>query len=337
MRPRLTFFCELEKAELVSLFASGKLLDDLKELGAGISLGLLDLSPERASVVRRLNQAGIPTIAWLLLPKEQGYWFNLDNAPQAVARYQAFRTWTAEEGLRWEGVGLDIEPDIRLMEALFRRQFAMIPRLSSRALRTMRLRQGKKIYWQLAEQIRADGYRLESYQFPLILDERLAHSSVLQRLTGIVDIPAEREVFMLYTSLLRPNGLGALWSYGPEIKAVALGITGGGVDLGGWNRPPLNWDELARDLCHAWRWSDTLYIFSLEGCLRQGFLEQLQNFDWDRPIMEPVTSLRRVDAWRATLQSSLWLVNNLAVIVLSGLAAALLLVPLWRYWRSTRR
>src|SRR3712207_8982240 len=46
---------------------------------------------QRAAVVRQLNTYGIPTIAWLLLPHDQGYWFNLGNYPQAIARYHAFR------------------------------------------------------------------------------------------------------------------------------------------------------------------------------------------------------------------------------------------------------
>ena len=59
---------------------------------------LVDLSPERAEVVRRLNAAGVPVIAWQLLPEEQGYWYNMSNAPSAAARYSAFRAWTAEHG-----------------------------------------------------------------------------------------------------------------------------------------------------------------------------------------------------------------------------------------------
>ena len=80
MKPRLTFFCELEADALETLFADSSVIDNLVTLEASVSLGILDLSPGRAAVVRRLNEAGIPVIAWQLLPKEQGYWFNLGNA-----------------------------------------------------------------------------------------------------------------------------------------------------------------------------------------------------------------------------------------------------------------
>ena len=112
-QPRLTFACELETEALRVLFADPGVVDDLATLEASIALGILDLTPERASVVRRLNQAGIPLIAWQLLSKEEGYWCNAGNVCQAAARYNDFKAWTDEHGLQWVGVGLDIEPDMR--------------------------------------------------------------------------------------------------------------------------------------------------------------------------------------------------------------------------------
>ena len=86
-KPNLTLACELAPEPLKELFANKELIDDLKTLKAGISLGILDFSPERVEVVRQLNKAGIPVTAWLLLPKEQGYWFNRDNSYEAIGRY----------------------------------------------------------------------------------------------------------------------------------------------------------------------------------------------------------------------------------------------------------
>jgi hypothetical protein len=64
MKPRLTFFCELEADALEALFADSSVIGNLATLEASVSLGILDLSPGRAAVVRRLNEAGIPVIAW---------------------------------------------------------------------------------------------------------------------------------------------------------------------------------------------------------------------------------------------------------------------------------
>jgi len=297
--PRLSFFCELGAAPLQALFEDPAVTEHLVALGATVSLGLLDFSSERAAVVRRLSQAGIPVVAWQLLPAEQGYWFNQDNAPQADARYSAFREWTAEHGLRWDGVGLDIEPDIhelqRLLAGGWRRLPALLPRLEHHE----RLRQAQAAYGALVARIRADDHRVDTYQLPFIVDERRAGSTLLQRLVGVVDLPADREVLMLYSSFLRPHGAGALSSYGAQARSIAVGSTGGGVELPGLIEvPPLTWDELTRDLRLARQLSEELHIFSLEGCVRQGFLPRLRTFDWEAAVEQPRAAARRVSLVR---------------------------------------
>ncbi len=299
-RPRLTFFCELDSANLQAFFADATVLDDLTALGAGVSLGLVDLTPERAAVVRRLAEAGVPTVAWLLLPPKEGYWFNLDNAAQAAARYTAFLAWTREHGLRWAGVGLDIEPDLRDLTRLLSGQaHRLLPSLPGRLLNGQRVRRAREDYLALVERIRADGHRVDSYQLPFIVDERAAGSTLLQRLTGVVELPVEREVLMLYTSAVRSHGAAFLWSYAPEARVIAVGSTGGGVELPeGAELPLLSWEDLSRDLRLARRWTNELYVFSLEGCVRQGFLSRLRELDWEAPVEVPEAEARRLDSLR---------------------------------------
>jgi hypothetical protein len=184
--PRLTFFCELAAEPLQAFFADPAVLEHLVALKASVSLGLLDLGAERAAVVRQLHAAGVPVIAWQLLPAEQGYWFNLDNAPQGRARYEAFRQWTVEHGLHWDGVGLDIEPDIAELRRLLAQRWRYLPALLRRLRRGEQLRQARETYAALVARIRADGYRVDTYQLPLIVDEREAGSTLLQRLLGVL-------------------------------------------------------------------------------------------------------------------------------------------------------
>ncbi|HEX7973522.1 MAG TPA: hypothetical protein VF498_03865, partial [Anaerolineales bacterium] len=165
--PRLTFFCELN-GEALPQALSEPVLSDLLELQASLSLGIRDLSPARAEAVRRLNRAGIPVVAWLLLPKDQGYWFNLDNAAQAADRFEAFKTWTDENGLSWAGVGLDIEPDIRDLEQWASDQWGLLPKLLKRSMNLRRQRAGQAAYARLVARIHAAGYLVDTYQFPVI-------------------------------------------------------------------------------------------------------------------------------------------------------------------------
>jgi hypothetical protein len=336
-RPRLTFFCELETEPLQALLDEG-LIADLVDLQANLSLGILDLSPERAAVVQRLNQAGIPVIAWLLLPKEQGYWFNLYNASQAAMRYEEFRTWTGEFNLQWAGIGLDIEPDINELAELSKRHWRVLSKVFQRVFRRRYYKHARAAYQALVASIRANGYPVESYQFSMIADERKAGSTLLQRLAGLVDISVDKEVWMLYTSLIRPHGVGLLASYAPEAQAIGLGSTGGGVEMG-ISIPPLSWEELARDLRLAWYWCDDLYLFSLEGCVHQGFLKQLKSFGWDYPILLPEESQARIEGWRATLRSLLWLSANAVklMVIVGGMVLLGRCVSLYFKRRSTHK
>lgn len=189
--PALTFWCELDAAALPGLFADERVLGDLLALRATVSLAVPDLSPARADVVRRLNAAGIPVVAWLLLPKEHGYYFNLDNAPHAAARYAEFQAWTAARGLRWAGVGLDIEPDLRVAQAFAACRWRELLSLPLRVLDGGRMRRARATYRDLVARMRADGYRVEAYQFHWIVDDRQAGSTVLQRVLRIVDVPVD--------------------------------------------------------------------------------------------------------------------------------------------------
>ena len=295
------------------------MIDDLKGLDAALSLGILDLSEERAKVVKRLNKAEVPVIAWLLLPEDQGYWFNLDNYEAAAQRYQDFLAWTEQYELEWVGIGLDIEPDIQEMRQIMAQKqtdkFAAT--LFNRFMNRKRVAKAKMAYQSLVEQIHADGYPVESYHIPLISEERRAKSSVLQRTMGLVDLETDREVFMLYSSFFRPNGDALLWSYAPETDSIGVGNTGGGVDIEGViDLPPLTWEEFSRDLRMCVMQEKPIHIFCLEGCVAQGFLSKLNTFDWDKPVEKP-TGLRRVAGIRTGITTGLWLLERPWVILLA--------------------
>jgi len=327
--PNLTFFCELDPEPLSGLITDS-LITDLKTLNARVSLGVRDFSLERAQVVRRLNQKNVPVIAWILLPVEEGYWLNLRNGSQANQRYAEFRQWSKAEGLQWAGVGLDIEPDLRDLSNLSNRNWRALPQYFLRLFARVDWRKGQAAYRRLIHKIREDGFQVESYQFPLIDDERKAHSSLLQRLLGIVDLPTDREVWMLYTSFIRPHGSGVLASYAPQAHTIAIGSTGGGMDAEFGDFKPLTKEEFASDLHLAWYYCNDLYIFSLEGCVNQGMMEQLKQFTWDYPVILPEASAMRVDSWRASLQSLLWFFSHIAAILGLVLTGALV-------WKSLRR
>lgn len=141
-------------------------------------------------------------------------------------------------------------------------------------------------------------------------DERRARPTGLQRHFGLVDVRTDREVWMLYSSLLRRLGPCFIWDYGPEADAIAVSSTTGGPDIPGRPQvPALNFDELAQDLRLAARWTDQVYVHSLEGCVDRGYLDRLVGLDWtpgERPPLAGTAATLRV-ALRATRWSSAYL------------------------------
>jgi hypothetical protein len=308
MAPRLNFACELESSKLAELFADGSVVESLRALGASVTLGLVDLSAERAAIVRQLNADGIPVFAWLLLPQEQGYWFGANNATCAEFRYGAFRAWTAEYSLVWAGVGIDVEPDMREIQSLVSGHWAVLLTLLRRVVDDRARTKAAEQYAELVARVRADGYPVHSYEIPFVEDERRVGATLLQRILGLVDVGADRQIPMLYSSFLGSGGAGFLWSYGVGKQAIIVGSTGGGVTVGGVDQlRALDWAELYRDLRLAGRLAQDVGIFSLEGCVWQGFLPRLRDFAWDEPIEPPLAEAATIDRWRTVARGALWL------------------------------
>lgn len=330
-RPLLSFFCEVDGERFQQISLDSTLMKDLLAMRAELRVGLLDLTEARADGIMRLNRAGIPVVAWLLLPEAEGYWFHAGNAAQAAARYADFQEWTARYGLRWQGVGLDLEPpiaDVRRLQAHPGRSLlAFWPRLYDGD----RLAAGAAQYEALITQMRTDGYRVETYIIPLLLDERAAGTQSFQRLSRVLDLNADREIPMCYTSA----GLGGgaiILSYGSEGQAVAIGSTGGGVTLGdGQVLPSLTWEDLSRDLLLAQQVSQEIHIFSLEGCLEKGWLPRLRDFNFNQPVYLYSAEIE-AQARRRTLLRGLWQVLAWPTLTAIGLLIIICL-GLWLAWQ----
>ncbi len=306
-KPSLTFFCEMETSKLTELFAGSKVVNYLAKLDANLSLGLLDLSAERAEVIKKLNKAGIPVTAWILLPKEQGYWTSLDTITETRQRYIEFKNWATKHKLRFAAIGLDIEPRIQVMTALNQDPFRQILRLIKRFFFETRLKNSELAAKALIQTIHEDDYPVETYQFPTVLDERAVGSKFFAKTLGLPSLPSDREVLMLYTSFFKIYPDSILWSYAQECQAAGIGSTGGGVEIEGV--PPLKtlrWIDLKRDLLLANLSVRHIYIFSLEGCMANNFMDRLVNLDWDTQVIPPSRSATGITVIRKVGQGFLW-------------------------------
>lgn len=287
--PQLIFFVELYADALVELLEQPAVVDLLATRGYGLSMAMLDWSPERADLVRMLNQRDIPITARLLLPKDAGYWFNVENYPQAVAQYRTFRQWALAEGLRFAAVGLDMEPPTHQRRALGSANPLAIYRAITSARSNALFPAAQEAYHDLVANIRVDGYAVHAYQYPFVVDDRRAGTTLAQRALNVVALPSDLEVLCCYSSLVpRINaaidlGTALIAEYGIYADSIGVGSTGGGIVVDpatGARAARLSWRALARDLQLAAQYTDTIHVFSLEGCVEAGYLEPLSGLDW---------------------------------------------------------
>jgi hypothetical protein len=140
-----------------------------------------------------------------------------------------------------------------------------------------------------------------------------------------VNIRGDEEVLMLYTSLSEPFGAALIWAYGAEAQIVAVGSTAlSGDSALDAKYPPLTWEKFSRDLRVARHFAPVVGIYSLEGCVRQGFMPRLKAMDWSEPVVISAASVEQATQFRAAVRAILWVGSRLLYFV-----AALLLVFAW--------
>jgi hypothetical protein len=329
--PQIGFACCDQGIEqMQSLFADGSVLASLKDLHAEVAIAILDFTPARADLVHRLNQAGIPVIAWILLSPAEGYFLNADNAPATAARVAALEEWTSENGLKWAAIGLDIEPNFAQLGPLKTHRRLLIATLLRHSLDGNRVARARRAYAQIIAGIQSRGYPVQTYQMPYIPAEHSVHSTLPDRLLGTVDVRGNEEYLMLYTNVARPVGAGMIWSLGRDAQAIAIGSTDGDT-APGKGAGPLDWNEFSRDLIVASHFTRQIGVYNLEGCVRQGFLPRLKTIDWSQSVVIPEESVRRAERIGIIIRAVLWIGSNIVDFLFAGLCFIA-----WLIWRSRR-
>lgn len=361
--PRLIFSTELDAVPLQHILEQDQVLDELARQHYGLALAMHDLSDERARIIHTLNTRGIYTVAWLLLPPEEGCWFHVQNYPQAVEYYRAFHAWAARHYLHFDAVGLDIAPpDGTLSTGTIQPYHRGILTLAQRlwmARENALYAAARAAYLDLIAEIHHDGYEVHTYQLPLIADDRRAGTTLLQRAMDVIDLPSDVEVLMCTNNSFPfstgqsthndPADMGGslIASYGTSADGIGIGSTlrgrAAGQAAGEYPEPlsALSWPTLKRDILLAAQYTDTIYLFTLEGCVAQGLLPHIAAMDWTREPETPSRQRVELEMLRSTLLVMLFLFrHNRALLAWLGwgIAIALLLQRLrrWNKERSTK-
>ena len=171
-----------------------------------------------------------------------------------------------------------------------------------------------------------------------LVHEREVHTTLLERIFGIVDVPSDREVLMLYTSFTPQLGAALIWQYGPLAQTIAVGstATSGDPATDAKNRP-LNWEEFSRDLIVAHHFSSVIGVYSLEGCVRQGFIPKLKTMDWTQAVVIPAKSLKLAAQTSKGINAILWLGSHLIYFIVVFLLVFAWVVRVIVRWRRRKR
>ncbi len=326
--PQLIFACcDHGISQMQSLLTDANVIANLKSLHAGLAVAIVDFTPERAELVRRLNRDGIPVIAGLGMPPEQGFYFNAENAPEASARFAAFDAWSREQGLRWDGVGLDIEPNIAELASLNGHWRRLFTTFLWRAVDVQRMHRAQRTYSALIANIRSRGYFVQTYQLPYLPVERETHSSLLDRMLGTVDVRGDQEVLMLYTSYAGPAGAAIIWKLGPDAQSIAICCTNGDPAA---NAAVLDWNRFSRDLIVAGHFSHLIGVYDLEGCVRQGFLPRLKTMNWSQSVTIPAAAMQAANQRLRMLRLILWISSHLLYFIVALVLSIALIGWRWR-------
>ena len=324
--PQLFFACcDKGMAAAQKLLGDPAVIAQLKALDAGLAVALPSFDPQHAALVRALNAAGIPVIAGIQVP-EDGPYVNAGDIPQTRAAVAAFESWTAQNGLRWQAVGLDIEPNFAELGRLRQHPWQLTRLLLSRYFDRGRVMRARAAYAELIRQLQQRGFEVQTDQLPLIVAERTEHSTVLERLLGIVDVRGNLEALMLYTSYAPKDvGAGIIAALGPGAQAIAVGSTEGPRGIA------LDWNEFSRDVLVAAHFTRTVGVYNLEGCVQQGFLPRLEAMDWKQTVVIPAGELEKARRREALACALVWLGTWLPAIMAVFAMAGLL------WWGRGRR
>jgi hypothetical protein len=344
-QPQFIFSTELAGTALYHLLTEQGVIEELAAHHYGIALAIYDFSEAQVQAIHRLREHNIYTVAWLMLPPDEGYWFHLQNYPQAVAAYRRFRAWAWQHHLHFDAVGLDIEPPPGEMHAMQHWSLRNIARRMWLARENVLYPAAQAAYSDLLAEMHHDGYEVHVYQIPLIADDRQAGTSIIQRALDVIDLPADLEVLMCYSSLPLDrlgNDLGGalIGSYGTTADSIAVGHTGAssGPDAAqhaAERTPFLSWEALERDVLLAAQDTDIIYISSLEGCVERGMLARIATIDWQREPRPSRHKLLLVRGLRSVLLVVLLFARFYKVLFawMGWVVAIVLLVQRWQHRR----
>ena len=254
-------------------------------------------SAELESLLRAAAGEGVPVIAWLLLPEEDGYWFNEENLAEAREQVFAFIDWIEESRIPLKWLMFDMEMSLDKTHQMEGGDLMgdIVPMLQAN-VDGEAFERSTAEFSRLVTDVKDRGYVVTAAAYPFVLDDLLDEDNEIQDAfnTPIVGVPFDEIYFMAYrTSYASLLGIFPgpylIYEYAREAKAafgskgiMGLGIIGtiGQVSDDGFTKP----SQLVEDIAAARAGgNERVFIFSLDGMAASGKLEAWLDLDDTAP------------------------------------------------------
>jgi len=236
---------------------------------------------ELESLLKAAAREGVPVNAWLLLPEEDGYWFNEENLSQAREQVFSFVDWIETQNIPLEWIMFDMELSIDRVRAMEGGGLVdtVIPLLKEN-VNAEAYQQSTQDYAEFVGELQERGYKVTAAAYPFVIDDLQDGDSEIQDAwnTPVAGVGFDEIYFMVYrTSIAKLLGVtpgpDLVCQYAGEARRefgtagiMALGIVGdvGMVSEEGYTRPA----ELEEDVAAAYAGgSERVYVYSLDGML----------------------------------------------------------------------
>lgn len=188
-----------------------------------------------SSSIDELNRRRIQTDLWLNLPSEDGYWQSKANVATTRRQVGRLLEWIRRRNLKIRSVGLDVEPDIRVMKLMVHpRPLKLIAELA----RTPRPKDAQSQFEATVREINEE-LGVSIYKIPIIGDYGIA-----RKLFSLFDVPEDfladsrnDLVSMLYSSFAPISPARFVERFIIEGETPAVGVVSAhdedpGVDFG---------------------------------------------------------------------------------------------------------
>lgn len=198
------------------------------------------------SLVRKANSLGIPVIAWIVLPYEQGYWAYEGNAQENFQAVKAWVSWKRANRLQFVSVALDQEFSWQNLKTYIAARTSRDDGQKLSSWMRSNIDPSKqcdalRVYGELISWAHREGVRVDAAEAPMVADDLADGNLALQNGLQISGTTPgyDRMYVMAYRSAVAEMGLdpgpayaatyfAAMQKYFGGVGQVSLGIPGQG-------------------------------------------------------------------------------------------------------------